>query len=180
MVAARALPSDTMNAHHPFTLVQNAFTQLGFEPSLELDINALNTRFESLRTQFHPDRFSLASGLERRLAVQRAADINAAYDVLIHPLKRAQLLLELNGMTWDEARTVQDHDFLMQQMQLREALDDANSPAERSVLHFEINGLWSKAWTALQHAIQHTDNPSAQRELQRLQFLQRFLDQIPD
>jgi molecular chaperone HscB len=169
-----------MNTHHSFALVQNAFSQLGLEPTLELDVNALNARFESLRTQFHPDRFSIASGLERRLAVQRAADINAAYDTLIHPLKRAQLLLELNGMTWDEARTVQDHDFLMQQMQLREALENANSPADRSVLRLEINGLWSKAWTALQHAIQHTDNPSAQRELQRLQFLQRFLDQIPD
>lgn len=170
MVAVRALPCDTMNA----------FTQFGLEPTLELDVNALKARFESLRTQFHPDRFCLASSLERRLAMQRAADINAAYDILIHPLKRAQLLLELSGMTWDEARTVQDQDFLMQQMQLRETLDEANTPEASSLLRNEINSLWNRSWAALQSSIKTNDTPSAQRELQRLQFLQRFLDQTPD
>jgi len=161
----------------------NAFTLMGFEPDLELDEAELKSRFEHLRTQFHPDRFSHGSALERRLAVQRAADINAAYAALSNPLSRAQLYFELRGITLDEARSMGDTAFLMQQMELREALEDAHDNEARQALHREVSRLWAQGWesllTAAGNEVKDTENASrVQRELQRLQFLQRFLEQI--
>jgi len=161
----------------------NAFTLMGFEPDLELDEAELKSRFEHLRTQFHPDRFSHGSALERRLAVQRAADINAAYAVLSNPLSRAQLYFELRGITLDEARSMGDAAFLMQQMELREALEDAHDNEARQALHREVSRLWAQGWEDLRSAAEIAaeeikDVSIVQRELQRLQFLQRFLEQI--
>lgn len=157
----------------------NAFELLGFRPALDIDEASLAERFEQLRAQFHPDRFSLGSALERRLAVQRAADINDAHATLTDPLKRASHLLELLGAPLDEAETMQDPAFLMQQMDLRESLDEAHDAQARTRLRDEVQGLWSSAWSVLRRAIDADDLTEARRILQRLQFLKRFLEQIP-
>ena len=162
----------------------NAFALLGFEPTLELDETELKSRFEHLRTQFHPDRFSQGSALERRLAVQRAADINAAYATLANPLSRAQSYFELHGITLDEARSMNDAAFLMQQMELREALEDARDDEARRALQHEVSRLWAHGWESLCSVAEPANRVSLnidliQRDLQRLQFLQRFLEQIP-
>ncbi len=165
------------------SLSASAFTLLGFEPALELDEAELNRRFEHLRTQFHPDRFSQGSALERRLAVQRAADINAAFATLSNPLSRAQLYFELRGGTLNEARSMDDTAFLMQQMELREALEDARDNEARHALQRQIKQLWAKNWAHLCSAAEAAssatmDTANIQGHLQRLQFLQRFIEQI--
>ena len=158
----------------------NAFTLLGFEPALELDEIELQRRFEHLRTQFHPDRFSNGSSLERRLAVQRAADINAAHTLLATPLARARLYFEQRGIALNEAQTMQDHVFLVQQMELREALDEAHDEQARAKLRFQVNELWQQTWQSLQTMAQQNNAENIVRQLQRLQFLQRFQQQMTD
>ncbi|MEW6445533.1 MAG: Fe-S protein assembly co-chaperone HscB [Pseudomonadota bacterium] len=157
----------------------NAFELLGFEPALNIDEALLHERFERLRAQFHPDRFSLGSSLERRLAVQRAADINDAHAVLADPIARARLLLELRGEGTDECETVQDSDFLIRQMELREALDAAFDAPARERLRTEAERQWGEEWTALDMALSNGASQDALRRLQRLQFLRRLLEQLP-
>ncbi|MGK0673724.1 MAG: Fe-S protein assembly co-chaperone HscB [Halothiobacillaceae bacterium] len=157
----------------------NAFELFGFSPALDIDEALLAERFERLRAQFHPDRFSLASGLERRLAIQRAADINDAHAILADPIKRASHLLELLGAPLDEAATLQDSAFLMQQMELREALDAAQDEVTHNRLRAKAQGLWDAAWSALGRAIEGGDLSEARRLILRLQFLARFLEQLP-
>ena len=156
----------------------NAFALLGYAPSLEINARELQARFEHLRTQFHPDRFSQGSALERRLAVQRAADINAAHALLADPLKRAQHFYALRGLSMDEAQTMQDAEFLMQQMELREALDNAHDQAARAALRQQVEQLWQQNWQSLLPSEHAEDAASLLRSLQRLQFLQRFLQQM--
>lgn len=157
----------------------NAFELLGFQPALDIDEAQLDERFQRLRAQFHPDRFSLGSALERRLAVQRAADINDAHATLADPVARARHLLELRGAVVDEAETMQDPAFLMQQMELREALDEAHDVAARDRLCAEVDGLWGETWSGLGRALAADDLATARRMIQRLQFLKRFLQQLP-
>jgi len=157
----------------------NAFELLGFEPALDIDEALLAERFSRLRAQFHPDRFSLGSALERRLAVRRAADINDAHATLADPVARARHLFELRGVALDEAETMQDPAFLMRQMELREALDEAHDPGARDRLRGEVEGLWGEAWSALRRALESGDLATARLMIQRLQFLKRFLQQLP-
>ena len=64
--------------------------------------------------------------------MQWAVRVNEAYQRLKDPLKRAAYLCELDGAPIDaENNTAMPADFLMQQMEWREALDDADTRRRR-------------------------------------------------
>lgn len=78
-----------------------------------------------LQRQYHPDKFASASAAEQLASVQQSATINQAWQTLRHPLTRAEYLLSLHGYdTACEQHTVRDTAFLMEQLELREELDE--------------------------------------------------------
>ena len=109
---------------------QNYFALLGLEDGFDLDTAALSENYRALQRVTHPDRFASASDKERRLSVQQAARINDAYNTLKSPLLRAVYLLSLRGVDVQiESNANMQPAFLMEQMDLREALDEASAAA---------------------------------------------------
>jgi molecular chaperone HscB len=99
--------------------------------SFELDREALSERYRELQRVVHPDRYANASEQERRLAVQASSHINEAFQVLRDPLARARYLLAVHGMPVQSGSgTTSDPLFLMEQLELREALAEARSQAD--------------------------------------------------
>src|SRR6185436_14124387 len=79
------------------------------------------------QSRVHPDRFAAGSEAERRVAMQWAARANEAYRTLRDPVGRARYLLALKGFdTGEETNTAMPADFLMQQMEWREAVAAAS------------------------------------------------------
>ena len=65
------------------------------------------------------------------MASQMAAQINAAYQSLKSPLERGRYLLKLSGIALDDEKDTQmDPAFLMEQMELREQLEEALTAAD--------------------------------------------------
>lgn len=117
----------------------NHFELFGLSSQFELDGSSLSSQFRELQRRFHPDKFATASEQERLLAVQKAAQINDAYQTLSDPVRRAEYLLSLNGIELrDEQQTMQDPEFLMQQMELREELEEIADSDEPDVLLFDF------------------------------------------
>jgi len=86
----------------------------------------LDTRFRSLQRFLHPDKFASEPDTQRRWSMQAASFVNEAYQTLSKPLKRASYILSLNGISLDEETDTQMSPmFLMEQMEMREALGDA-------------------------------------------------------
>lgn len=109
----------------------NYFELFGLPVSYRLDSDALSQRFRKLQQAAHPDRYASAGDQERRLSVQMATRINEAYQVLKDPLKRAGYILELNNIRWDDERdTSIDPAFLMEQMELRESIEDVRAASD--------------------------------------------------
>lgn len=101
------------------------FTLFGLTPIYAIDSEQLTLRFQDLQRQYHPDRFATCSEQEKMQALQKAATINAAYQALRHPLKRAEYMLSLHGFDINnEQHTMHDTAFLMEQLELREELDN--------------------------------------------------------
>ncbi|MDH5445798.1 MAG: Fe-S protein assembly co-chaperone HscB [Gammaproteobacteria bacterium] len=105
------------------TTTQNHFALFGLPVSYEVDLNTLSEHYRELQRTVHPDKFANASNQERRISVQKAAQINEAFQTLKSPIRRARYILEMRGVEFDDQRdNTVDPMFLMEQIELREAL----------------------------------------------------------
>lgn len=109
---------------------ENYFQLFGLPAGFEVDGEALALRYRDLQRAVHPDRFAGASDRERLLSVQQASLINEAFQTLKDPLARARYLLQLNGIELSDTDTAMEPMFLMEQMELREALDEVRAAAD--------------------------------------------------
>lgn len=144
-----------------------------------LDIADLTQRYHDLQRAVHPDRFASGSAQDQRRAVQMAADLNRAYDVLRSPLKRAQYLLQLHGIDNPSEATVQDRGLLLEQMELRERLGDIDgSPVMAEALaRFEqdIQGRYGDAQRQFAAAYARGDLALAAATVTGMQFYVKLL-----
>jgi molecular chaperone HscB len=92
------------------------FALFELKPSFRLDLEQLAVRYRELARNVHPDRFADASDHDQRLALEHSANLNDAYSTLKSAPKRARYLLALSGPELPLEVTVQDPDFLLQQM----------------------------------------------------------------
>ena len=105
---------------------KNHFELFGFAPGFAIDVAALNIAYREVQREVHPDRFATATDAEKRLAAQWATQANGAYRTLKSPLNRGRYLLQLYGVDTEEERnTAMPLEFLVQQMEWREAVVDA-------------------------------------------------------
>jgi len=103
----------------------NYFELFGLPEQFSIDGGLLSSQFRVLQKQCHPDKFALGTEHERLLAVQKASEINDAFQVLKNPISRTEYILLLKGIDIrDESKTMQDSLFLIRQMELREELED--------------------------------------------------------
>jgi len=95
-------------------------------PKFHIDMGSLDTNFRDFQRQVHPDKTAHLSDAERRLSMQWATLANEAYQTLKKPIDRASYLLRINGIeTHSEGHVVGlSEDFLMEQMEWREALQE--------------------------------------------------------
>ena len=107
---------------------ENFFDLFGLKPAFSLDLAALEDQYRKIQSAAHPDRFVTASSAEKRKSMEVATLANEAYQTLKNPATRAQHLLTLNEINaTQETNTSMPADFLMQQMEWRETLEDAKA-----------------------------------------------------
>ena len=118
----------------------NYFELFALTRSYVLDTNELRAKYLELQRAVHPDKFANASEQNRLLAVQQSARINDGFGMLKTPINRAEYLLLLAGIELaHEYQTIKDPTFLMEQMELREALEDIppSSDPEQDIIDFQ-------------------------------------------
>ena len=111
---------------------QSYFEIFQIETSYDVDLDKLSVDYRALQMSVHPDKFVSATDYEKRLSVQWAAQVNAAYDTLKSPLQRAIYLLKLNDKEIEHNPKL-DPMFLMEQIELREELEALEASGEESL-----------------------------------------------
>jgi molecular chaperone HscB len=156
------------------------FELFGVPRRFAQDRNALDVRWRELQTEVHPDRFVKEGAAAQRIAMQWAVRVNEAYQRLKDPLKRGAYLCELNGAAVNaESNTAMPGAFLMQQMEWREALDDAGSIDAVEVLSEQVATQRKEVLAQLEKLLdQAHDYPAAVQQVRVLMFIERFVDDI--
>lgn len=99
--------------------------------SFQVDTELLLERYRDVQKKVHPDQHANSSDNEKLLSVQKASEVNDAYETLKKPLTRAEYMVAQHGFdVRHEQHTVRDTAFLMQQMELREELEDIGAAAD--------------------------------------------------
>jgi molecular chaperone HscB len=110
----------------------NYFELFGLKPAFNIDLRALENNYRKIQSTSHPDRFVTADPAKKLQSMQAATLANEAYQALKNPANRAKYLLELQNINAiAETNTSMPADFLMQQMEWRENLEEAK--AEKNI-----------------------------------------------
>lgn len=158
------------------------FELFGLPAAFSLDQEMLEKAYRDIQSQVHPDRFAHAGDAERRASLQWTTRVNEAYRTLKSPVQRAKHLLELHGVDVAfETNTAMPPEFLMQQMELREKLEEAKDARALDGLR---SGL-QEDFRALEKTVAETidakqDYRAAADLVRKLQFLHRLDEEIDE
>ena len=157
-------------------LTDNDFQLFGLPEQQAQDRVDIDARWKSLQAEVHPDRFASEGAAAQRVAMQWAMRVNEGYQRLKDPLKRAAYLCELRGApVGAETNTQMPAAFLMQQMEWRESLDDADGEAALTALDDDAARAESTALATVQRLLDEAhDAPAAASQVRALMFIQRF------
>lgn len=165
------------------------FALFGLAPRFALDRAALDDAYRALQSRVHPDRFAGASAAEQRVALQWATRANEAFQTLRDPLQRATYLCTLRGEDpTRETDTRMPPDFLMQQLEWREALDEASDRGALDALSRDLEARRSALQAEVAAALDdRNDATEATGLVRQWMFVERFgedvdaaLDRHPD
>ncbi|MGI4847731.1 MAG: Fe-S protein assembly co-chaperone HscB [Janthinobacterium lividum] len=165
--------------------MQNHFELFHLPQQFGIDLAALSRAYHEVQNQVHPDKFASQPEAEKRVAMQWATRANEAYQVLRNPLKRAAYLCELNGIDLQtESNTAMPRDFLMQQMEWRENLDEAKEQIDAADMNQLATDV-AKARDAQLKSIasqfdsgDSADMSAAAQGVRQLMFLEKFGDEV--
>lgn len=116
-MSAAAARASTSSSH---------FELFGLPAAFSIDLQALEKAYREIQARVHPDRFAHAGDAERRASLLWTTRVNEGFRALRNPVSRARHVLALHGVEVAfETNTAMPQQFLMQQMELREALESA-------------------------------------------------------
>lgn len=140
----------------------------------------IDARWKALQSRAHPDRHAADGAAAQRAAMQWAVRVNQAHRRLKDPLARAAYLCELHGAPIDaHANTAMPPAFLIEQMQWREALDEAEDLAAIEVLAGEVAAREGAMLADLARLIdERADWSRAAEQVRALMFVVRLRGEI--
>lgn len=162
--------------------MQNHFELFQLPARFDVDQDALDSAYREVQARVHPDRFVNATDAEKRVAMQWATRANEACQTLRNPMKRAQYLCEINGVDLKtESNTAMPMAFLMQQMEWREALDDARSGKDAGALDeldAQVRNERKQMLAQVGGQLDAGDYEAAAQGVRALMFLDKFADEL--
>jgi molecular chaperone HscB len=155
---------------------------LGIERVFDVDLAAVEKTHRELSRALHPDRFVSAGASERRSALSKAIEVNEAWRIVRDPIRRAEALLALEGLTVGEGKEPRpDQEFLMEMLELREALSEAKAERDLEAVRRMAASIAARVRAVevvLSDGFRRGDGASLVGKVGELRFYRRFLDEV--
>lgn len=177
-VAPDSLFCDTCGAVQP-PGDRDHFARFALERGFDVDVAALEKRYFELQRKLHPDRFATKSARERAISQQQATSLNDAYETLADPLRRAAYIAHLHGIDVlnEGCNLIVDPVVLMEAMELREAVAEANSVAQVEMIAGNAQADIDVCIKELSSAFGKDDMDEACRLTTRFKYLRKLVEE---
>lgn len=164
-------------------LEDDDFSLFGLPRTYPLDRAELDARWRALQARVHPDRFANEGTSAQRVAMQWAMRVNEAYRRLRDPVSRAAYLCGLHGVeVQGEGSARMPPGFLVQQMDWRERLDDAEDESALRGLDEEAAAAEREGFEQLGRQLDGSSASAAVAEaaatVRALMFVRRFREDL--
>ncbi|KAG0074763.1 hypothetical protein BGZ93_009858 [Podila epicladia] len=160
----------------------NYFEVLGLSPvpTFDIDVKDLRNKFFKIQQQVHPDSYSQNTNSDQIYAQQQSTLANKAYATLKEPLSRAKYILGLSHAPIHESESLDNPELLMEVMEARELLEDAQTEAEVQDLKDVNDGRILETCQGLSDAFREGDLEMAKELAIKLQYWIRIKNVIRD
>lgn len=159
------------------SLTNNYFDVFNLPVSFDVNKELLSQRYRDLQRAVHPDKYATSSERERRLAMQKATQINEAFQTLKNPIARGQYLLQLHGTQLNDQDPHLDDQFLIEQIELREELSELKSSGELNKFLSRIERRMHTLTVTLSQHFAQQNFQAAREYLRQFQFFKRLYDE---
>jgi molecular chaperone HscB len=159
------------------------FALFQLKPQFKIDRQALESAYLTVQQKVHPDMHAQASDSDKRVSMQLSALANSAYRTLMNPIQRGLYMCSRNGVDPQlETNTAMPAQFLMQQMEWREALDDVrDQPSKLDDLYKEVEKTRANLLKEVEATIDGANNYElAAKQLRALLFIDKFSAELED
>ncbi len=152
------------------------FELFGLTQQFAQDRAVVDARWKELQREAHPDKFAAHGAAAQRVAMQWSVRINEAYQRLKAPLQRAAYLCELAGSPVNaHSNTAMPAAFLMQQMQWREELDEAQGTDDLDALRENVDAVQKDLLLVCARQLDELhDYGAAVQSVRSLMFIEKF------
>ena len=164
-------------------LSSNFFELFGLPVSYDVDLNKIQQQYMALQKQVHPDKFANGSDQEKRISMQQASWINEAQATLKDPVLRAIYLLKLKEIDFSlENETTMDARFLMQQLEMRERLENIKNESDPlsalDLIAKEVKASTKTMMDGFAQSFEGGQLDEAREWIRKLQFMQKAKKEI--
>jgi molecular chaperone HscB len=164
-------------------LTSNFFELFDLPVSYDVDLTKIQQWYMQLQKQVHPDKFANASDREKSLSMQQTSWLNEAKTTLESPVLRATYLLKLKGLDINlENETTMDAVFLMQQLEMRERLENVKNEADPltvlDAMAKDVKATTQELMNGFSQSYINEELDDAREWIRKLQFLQKAKKEI--
>ncbi|TCD71528.1 hypothetical protein EIP91_008909 [Steccherinum ochraceum] len=146
---------------------------LDYEPNpFEVDHATLRARFLALQRLVHPDRWAAKSPVKGDIAARVSETVNTINSHLSNPVSRTLYILEQEGVTGDTESILDDPTIVMEVMEARESLEEAQTEEEVETIRLENKEKFDEAQRELSGLIASKAWNDAAAAATRLKYLQ--------
>ncbi|CAM0141470.1 unnamed protein product [Umbelopsis sp. WA50703] len=163
-----------------FETLQAGLGENASEPIYDVDTKKLRLVFLRKQQQVHPDSYAQKSTEEYQLAQNQSSFLNKAYNTLKEPLARAQYMLALNGVEVSESESLEDPELLMEVMEVREQMEEAETEEDIEKLRLDNEGKIEHTASQLTQAFNSKDLEEAKSLAVQLQYWDNIRRAIVD
>lgn len=157
------------------------FELFGIPVQLNPDTRALRSRFFELSRALHPDFYAQASAAEQEAALERSALLNKAWKTFQQTEDTVKYVLQLKGLLEEEEKYPLAPDFLMEVMDINEALMDPEE-ADLAALNQQLTQLQHEIYAPVQQVVEgYQEGITSEKELLQVKdwyYRKKYLDRI--